>query len=101
MSQPKLDGVGNGGVFGRALLLRIQPKCFELPTPFRWSIAQPLDVDASRQAALHGSADQLGSKKGQRDGHVDMTDTATHTGGEEFVVLDGVFQTSAGSPADH
>jgi hypothetical protein len=26
---------------GRALLLRIQPKRFELPTPFRWSIAQP------------------------------------------------------------
>jgi hypothetical protein len=60
LSQPKLDGVGNGGVFGRALLSRIQRKCFELPTPFRWSIAQPLDVDASRLAALHGSAHQLG-----------------------------------------
>ena len=54
--------------FGHALLLRIQPECFELPTPFRWSIAQPRDLDASRQAALYGSADQLGSKKGERDG---------------------------------
>ena len=55
-------------------MLRIQPKRFELPTPFRRSIAQPLDIDASRQAALDGSADQLGSKKGERDGHVDVTD---------------------------
>ena len=52
-------------VLGRALLLRIQPKRFELPTPFRRSIAQPLDVDASRQATLDGGADQLGSKKSE------------------------------------
>ena len=77
MSQPKLDGVGNGGVFGRALLLRIQPKCFELPTPFRRKIAQPRDVDASGQTALDGSADQFGSEEGKRDGHVDMTDAAS------------------------
>jgi len=32
-----------------SLLLWIQPKCFELPTPFRGSIAQSLDVDAPRQ----------------------------------------------------
>jgi hypothetical protein len=32
----------------RALLLRVQPKRFELLTPFRWSVAQPLDVNASR-----------------------------------------------------
>ena len=32
----------------RALWLRIQPKRFELPTPFPRSIAQPLDVDAAR-----------------------------------------------------
>ena len=53
---------------GRALLLRIQPKCFELPIPFRRSITQPFDVDAWGQAALDGSADQLGSKKRERDG---------------------------------
>jgi hypothetical protein len=40
---------------------------FELPTPFRPSIAQLLDVDATRQAAFHGSADQLGSKERERD----------------------------------
>jgi hypothetical protein len=34
--------------FWRALLLRIQPKRFELPAPFRRSVAQPLDVNASR-----------------------------------------------------
>src|SRR5258707_10421744 len=55
------------GVLGCALSLQIQPKRFELPTPFRWSIAQPFDVDASRQAALHGRADQPGSKKDERD----------------------------------
>ena len=64
--------------FGHALLLRIQPKRFELPTPFRRTIAQPRDVYASRKAALHSSAHQLGSKKGERDGHVDMTDAASH-----------------------
>ena len=63
-------------LLGRALL-RIQPKRFELPTQFRRSIAQPLDVDATRQAAFHGSADQLGSKEGERDGDVDMTDAAS------------------------
>ena len=61
---------------GRALL-RIQPKRFELATPFRWCIARPLDVDATRQAAFHGSADQVGSKEGERDGHGDMTDAAS------------------------
>jgi hypothetical protein len=35
-----LGGVGNGRFFGHALLLRIQPKRFELPTPFRRKIAQ-------------------------------------------------------------
>jgi hypothetical protein len=75
--EPDLGGVGNGGVFRRrALLLRVQPKRFELPTPFRRSIAQPLDVDASRQTALDRSADELGSKESERDGHVDLTDAA-------------------------
>jgi len=40
-------------------------KRLELPTPFRRSIAQPLDADASRQAARDGGADQLGSKEGK------------------------------------
>jgi len=73
----------------RALLLRIQPERFELPIPFRWSIAQPRDVDASRQAALDRSADQLGSKKGERDGHVDMTDAASLAQRNLLSVSDG------------
>ena len=72
----KLGGAGKVVFLGCALSLRIQPKRFELPTPFRWSIAQPFDVDASRRAALHRRADQLGSKKGERVSHVDMTDAA-------------------------
>ena len=70
-------------------LLRIQPQCFELPTPFRRSIAQPLDVDATGQAAFHGSADQLGSKEGERDGHVDMTDAVSLAQRNLLSVSDG------------
>jgi hypothetical protein len=33
----------------RALFLRLQPKRFYLPTPFGGSIAEPRDVDVSRQ----------------------------------------------------
>ena len=54
--RPDLGG-GTNGVFGAWLLLRIQPKCLELPTPFRRSIAQPFDVDAPRQTTLDRSAD--------------------------------------------
>jgi hypothetical protein len=73
----------------RALLLRIQTKSYELPTPFRWSIAQTLDVDASRQPTLDCSADELGSKKGERDRHVDMTDTASLAQRNLLSVSDG------------
>src|SRR5262249_33714618 len=59
------------------LLVRVQPKRFELSTPFRRSVAQPLGVDTSRQTAFDRSADQLGRKKCERDGHVDMTDAAS------------------------
>ena len=45
---------------GRALLLRIQSKRFELLTPFRRKFAQPFDVNASRQSALDSGADHLG-----------------------------------------
>ena len=43
-------------LLGRALLVRIQPKRFELARPFGRSIAQPRDVDAPRQTALDGGA---------------------------------------------
>jgi hypothetical protein len=64
-------------VVGRALLLRIKPKRLELPTPFRRSIPQPFNVDASRQAALNSSADQLGREECERDRHIDVTDAAS------------------------
>jgi hypothetical protein len=71
------------------LLLRVQPKCFELPTPFRRGVAQSRDDDASRQTAFDRSADELWSKKGERDGHVDMTDAATHARCDLLGVSDG------------
>ena len=58
------------------LLLRIETERFELPTPFGGSVAQPLDVDASRQAALDRGSDQVGREEGERDRHVDMADAA-------------------------
>jgi hypothetical protein len=70
-------------------LVRVQPKRFELPTPFRRRIAQSRDVDASRQTALDRSADQLGSKEGERDGHVDMTDAASFAPSNLLGVCDG------------
>ena len=76
-------------LLGRALLVGIQPKRFELPIPFHRGIAQPLDVDATRQAALDSGADQLGSKEGERDGHVDMTDAASLAQRNLLSVSDG------------
>jgi len=64
-------------VVGHALLLRIKPKRLELPTPFRRSIPQPFNVDASRQAALNSSSDQLGREECERDGHIDVTNAAS------------------------
>jgi hypothetical protein len=58
-------------------LLPLQTKRFDLPRPFHRRIAQPFDVNAPRQAALDSGADKLGSKEGERDGHVDMTDAAS------------------------
>ena len=57
--------------------MQIQPKCFGLLAPFRRSIEQWLDVDASREPALHGSTDQLGSKEGERNGMRDLTTTSS------------------------
>ena len=48
-----------------AVMVADLAKRLELPTPFRRSIAQPLDADASRQAARDGGADQLGIKEGK------------------------------------
>jgi len=52
-------------------------------------IAQPLDVDASGQAALDRRADQVGSEEGKRDGHVDMADAALLPRGDLLSLSDG------------
>jgi hypothetical protein len=75
--EPDLGGIDPGRWWGRALLLRIKPKRLELPTPFSRSIPQPFNVDASRQAALNSSSDQLGREECERDGHIDVTDAAS------------------------
>jgi hypothetical protein len=56
--------------------LRIQAKRLELLRPLHRSIAQPLDINAARQAALDSGSDAFGGKERQRDCHVDMTDAA-------------------------
>jgi cell division protease FtsH len=67
----------------------LQPKRFELSTPFRRSVAQSLDVDASRQTALGRSADELEGKESERDGHIDMTDAASLAQSNLLSVSDG------------
>jgi hypothetical protein len=70
-------------------LLRIQAKGLELPAPFRWSVTQPLDVDAPGQTALDSGADKLGGNEGKRDRHVDMTHTASLARRNLLNVCDG------------
>jgi hypothetical protein len=70
-------------------LVRVQPKRFELSTPFRRKIAQVLDVDASRQTAFDRSADEFGSKESKRDRHVDMTDATSFAQSNLLGVSDG------------
>src|SRR5271169_5140701 len=59
-------GAGTSVQARSSLLLRIDTECFELPGPFGGSVAQPLDVDASRQAALDRGSDQVGREEGER-----------------------------------
>src|SRR5271169_1249831 len=69
-------GAGTSVQARSSLLLRIETEFFKLPAPFGGSVAQPLDVDASRQAALDRGTDQVGREEGERDRHVDMADAA-------------------------
>ena len=61
--EPDDGGVATAVFLRFALLVWVQPKRCELLAPFCRRIAQPLDIDAARQAALDGSADQLGARK--------------------------------------
>jgi hypothetical protein len=62
-------------VFGMRLF-RIEPERLELPAPFGWRIAEPLDADATGQAAFDGCFDKIWCEEGERDGHIDLTNTA-------------------------
>jgi hypothetical protein len=53
--------------------LRVQSERLELPAPFGWRIAQPLDSDASRQAAFNRCPNEARCEENQRNGHVDLT----------------------------
>ena len=57
-------------------LFRTESKRFELPAPFGWRIAEPLDTNAARQATFNGRFDKVGREEGKRDGHIDLPNTA-------------------------
>ena len=54
-------------------LLRFQSEGFELSTPFRGSVAEPLDTNAARQTAFDRGFDEIGCEERERDGHIDLT----------------------------
>jgi len=54
-------------------LLRIQSEGFELSTPFRGSVAEPLDTDAAGQTAFDCCFDEIRCEERERDGHIDLS----------------------------
>ena len=68
--------------------VRTEAEILELRGPGRIRITQPLDVDAARQAALDGGADEFGREECERDRHVDMTDAAPLARGNLLCVVD-------------
>src|SRR5258705_8694244 len=63
--------------FGPALqLFRIESERLKLPAPFGRRIAEPLDADAAGQATFHCRFDKIGCEEGERDGHIDLPNTA-------------------------
>src|ERR1700690_4462055 len=67
-------------------LFRTESKHFELPAPFGWRIAEPLDTDAAGKTTFDRCLDQVGREEGERDGHVDLPDAALLPGAD---FLDG------------
>jgi hypothetical protein len=57
-------------------LFRTESKRFELPAPFGWRIAEPLDTDAAGQTTFDRCLDKAGREEGERDRHVDLPDAA-------------------------
>ena len=58
-------------------LMLIEAEILELLGPVRVGIAQALDVDATREAALNGGLDELWRKKRKRERQVDLTHRAS------------------------
>ena len=65
-----------GILFQAPRLFGIKSEHLELPAPFGWQIAETLDVDAAWEAAFYRGFDKIGSEERERDGHVDLPDSA-------------------------
>jgi hypothetical protein len=71
----------------RSALLRIKSEGFELPSPFRGSIAESFDSNAAGQATFDGRLDEIRCEKCERDGHIDLT-RAAFLAGRDLLILD-------------
>jgi hypothetical protein len=69
-------------------LLRIESERLELAAPFGRRIAQAFDADAAREAPLDGGSHQIRCQKREREGHVDLADTATFAGRDLLDISD-------------
>ena len=81
------------------MLFRVETEGFELPAPFRRRIAKPFYADAAGQATFYGCLDKVGCQEGERDGHVDLPNTAllapTKLGDVGYSTRDHIIQPSA------
>ena len=68
--------------------MRLESERFELAAPLRRSIAKPFHADAAGEASFDGGANKVWGKKGQGDGHVDLTRTAVLASSDFFDVGD-------------
>ena len=67
----------------------IEAEILELLGPVRVGIAQALDVDATREAALNRGLDELWRKKRKRERQVDLTHRALFESTSRDQLLDG------------
>jgi hypothetical protein len=59
-----------------AAWLSSRPTRLKLSAPFSWRIAEPLDADAAGQATFYCCLNKIGCEEGERDGHIDLPNTA-------------------------
>jgi len=69
-------------------LFRIESERLKLSAPFWRRIAESLDIDAAGQAAFHSCFDKIGREEGERDGHIDRSDSRKDAECHMFAVLD-------------